>query len=174
MDTTTLLVNLLVLGVVLESDLGRRKIGWFRIARPLLTLPVVLMLVGLHPAGSGNGLLLDVAGAVVGILIGLAANQFMAVRYDAAKGRSISLAGPGYAAIWIGVVGARLLFSYGSNHWFRGQLGQFLATNQVSADALTAAFIFMAFGMALSRTAALGVRGVRVRPTVRRAVSPVG
>lgn len=162
MDTTILTVNLLVLGVVLESDMGRRRIGWFRLCRPLMSLPVVLMMVGLHPASSGNGLLLDVAGAVVGIALGFGASALMRVEYDPGKGRPVSRAGVPYAGLWVVIVGGRLLFSYGTNHWFGRQVGEFLANNQISANALAAAFILMAFGMAITRTASLAVRSVRV------------
>lgn len=162
MDTTILLVNLLVLGVVLESDLGRRRIGWFRLCRPLLSLPIALAMVGLHPARSGNGLLLDIAGAAVGILLGLAASALMRVEYDDGTGRAMSQAGFPYAVLWLVIIGARLLFSYGTTHWFGRQVGEFLATFGISADAFAAAFILMAFAMALTRTASLAVRSVRV------------
>lgn len=163
MDKTILLVNLLVLAAVLESDLGRRRIGWFRLGRPLLSLPVVLMVAGLHPAGSGTGLLLDIAGAVVGILLGLAAGALMRVEYDDAKRRPMSRAGFPYAALWLVIIGGRLLFLYGTTHWFGRQVGEFLVNNRISADAFAASFILMAFGMALTRTASLAVRSVRIR-----------
>jgi hypothetical protein len=162
MNTTVLVVNLLMLGVVLESDLGRRRIGWFRLGRPLLTLPVVLTMVGLHPASSGNGLLFDVAGAVVGIVLGLAAGALMRVEYDGAKGRAVSRAGLPYAALWLVIIGGRLLFLYGTTHWFGRQVGEFLVNNRISTDAFAASFILMAFAMALTRTASLAVRSVRV------------
>jgi hypothetical protein len=171
MTSTLLLVNLLMLGVVLESDLGRRKIGIFRIGRPLLSLPVVLTLIGLHPARSGNGLLLDLVGVVVGVLLGLAASALMTVEYDPLRGRAVSRAGIGYAAVWVAIVGARLLFSYGSDHWFGRQIGQFLLANRISVDAFAASFILMAFAMALTRTANLALRAAKTRPATRPAVS---
>lgn len=163
MDKTILLVNLLVLAAVFESDLGRRRIGWFRLGRPLLSLPVVLMVAGLHPAGSGRGLLLDIAGAVVGILLGLAAGALMRVEYDDVKQRPMSRAGIPYAALWLVIIGGRLLFLYGTTHRFGRQVGEFLVNNRISADAFAASFILMAFGMALTRTASLAVRSVRIR-----------
>jgi len=36
------ILQLVVLGVVLESDLGRRKIGWFRVLRPVITVVIIV------------------------------------------------------------------------------------------------------------------------------------
>ena len=36
------LLNLIVFAVVLEADLGRRKIGWFRVLRPLISTAAIV------------------------------------------------------------------------------------------------------------------------------------
>ncbi len=51
------------------------------------------------------------------------------------------------------IFAARLLFIYGTYHWFSGPLGQFLAAHQLGAAGLTNALIFMAIALALARTA---------------------
>lgn len=58
-----LLINVIVLFAVLEADLGpHRKIGWFRIARPLILagaiVPVYLKSLTTH----GTGLYLELTG----------------------------------------------------------------------------------------------------------------
>jgi hypothetical protein len=54
-------------------------------------------------------------------------------------------------AVWILVIGARLLFTYGANHWYSHAIGQWLATNRVTVDALTDALILLAIGLVLAR-----------------------
>ena len=53
MSASILIVNLAVLLVVLESDLGTRKVSAFRIARPLLMALGIVLLFIEHPATAG-------------------------------------------------------------------------------------------------------------------------
>jgi hypothetical protein len=177
MPASVWILNLTVLGVVLEADLGRRKIGWFRLLRPLLTVIVICPLfLSSIPTGRHN-LALQAAGIGVGVLLGLAAHLFMSVGYGPVKGRkgprdrAFSRAGFGYAAFWIAIFGGRLLFIYGTAHWFPVALGQFFAAHQLSAAGLTDALIFMAVATALARSALLGVRG---RAAGRRSAGETG
>jgi hypothetical protein len=63
------------------------------------------------------------------------------------------------------IYGGRLLFIYGTLHWFPVPLGQFMAAHQLSAAGLTDALIFMAVAMALARSALLsGVGGAAAPP----------
>ena len=61
------------------------------------------------------------------------------------------------------VVAARLYFAYGAHHVFSRSLGEWLYTNHVTVDALTAALIFFSVAMLLGRTGALAVRARRAR-----------
>jgi hypothetical protein len=87
----------------------------------------------------------------------------MKITYDDASRRSMSVAGPAYGAFWTLVIGARLLFTYGANHWYHSQLGHWLITNGITVDALTDALIFMAVAMAVTRTIRLAVGRTQVR-----------
>jgi hypothetical protein len=170
MPASVWLLNLIVFGVLMESDLGRRKIGWFRVLRPLLTTALIVPLFLDSIPTTGNNVALQVIGAAVGALLGLAAHLFLSVRFgpvkakkgaaagQGANGRPYSQAGFGYAAFWAAIFAARLLFIYGTIHWFPASLGQFMATHQLSAAGLTDALIFMAVTMALARSALLGAR----------------
>jgi hypothetical protein len=180
MPANVWLLNLIVFGVLLESDLGRRPIGWFRVLRPLITTAAIIPLFLTAVPTSGHNLLLQVVGAGLGMLLGLAAHLFISVSFDPARGRKrkaaskpasgrpVSRAGFGYAAFWAVIFAGRLLFIYGTLHWFTVPLGQFFAAHQLSADGLTNSLIFMALAMALTRSALLGIRG---REATRRAAA---
>ena len=60
------------------------------------------------------------------------------------------------------IVAARLYFAYGAQHVFSRSLGEWLYTNHVTVDALTAALIFFSVAMLLGRTGALALRARRV------------
>jgi hypothetical protein len=165
MPANVWILNLVVLGAVLEADLGRRKIGWFRLVRPLLTVILICPLFLESVPTNSHDVALQAAGIGAGVLLGLAAHLFVSVGYGPVKSRrgtrnrALSRAGSGYAAFWTVIYGGRLLFIYGTLHWFSVPLGQFMAARQLSAAGLTDALIFMAVAMALARSALLGVRG---------------
>jgi hypothetical protein len=175
MPTDVLIVNIAVLFAVLEADLGRRKISTFRILRPVLLAAGIIPLFIAHPATSGNGEVLEIALTGLGILLGIAAaGGLMKVRSDpsgSGGGRggggsgvhAVSTAGAAYAAFWAVVIGARLVFTYGANHWYTSQLAHWMVTNGISVDALTDALIFMAIAMAVTRSARLAVGRAQVR-----------
>ncbi len=180
MPANVWLLNLLVLGVLLEADLGRRKIGWFRLLRPLIATAVIVPSYLTSLPTTGNDVALQVAGAGVGVLLGLASHLFVSVGFGPPRGkkgklklerkgrsgRPFSRAGFGYAAYWAVIFAARLVFIYGADHWFPASLGQFLATHQLSAAGFTNALVFMAIAMAVARSALLAARG---RAAARRA-----
>lgn len=157
MDASIWIVNIIVLASVLGSDLGRRKVGAARLLRPAIAAAVIVPIYVKHPATHGTGLVLELAGAALGLLLGLAAAALMPVRRDGA-GVLRTHAGAAYAALWTAVIGARLTFSYGANHWFTNQLGTWMYQHQVSVDALTDTLIVMAIAMLLGRTGALAIK----------------
>ena len=119
MSASILIVNLAVLLAVLASDLGTRKVGGFRIARPLLIAFGIVPLFIEHPATAGSGEALELALTGLGVLLGIiASTRLMRINYDATKGRVVSQAGIAYGLFWCAIIGARLLFTYGANHWF--------------------------------------------------------
>jgi hypothetical protein len=153
MPTSIWMVNLFVLGVVLQADLGQRKVSWLRMLRPLAAGLLIVPLFVQSPQSSGDGLFFEVIAAVAGVLLGtIAGFGFMRVGVDAG-GRLISKAGIAYAAFWILVIGARILFSYGAYNWYGQALGQWMFSNQITVDGLTDGLIFLALAMAFSRSA---------------------
>ena len=164
MPTDVLIVNIAVLFAVLEADLGRRKISTFRILRPLLLAAGIIPLFIAHPATAGNGEILEIVLAGLGALLGVvAASGLMKVSFDGASQRCVSTAGAAYGAFWVVIIGARLLFTYGANHWYSTQLGHWMVTNGISVDSLTDALIFMAVAMAITRTLRLAVARTQLR-----------
>ena len=167
---SAILVDAVVLAAVLEADLGHhRKIGKFRLLRPLVIaagiIPLFLKAVTTH----GNGFSLEIAAASAGVILGLVAISLMTVYRSPKTGKPVSHATTPYALLWITVIGARAAFSYGSFHWFPEQLTHWCITNHVTGAGITDALIFMAVAMKLTRTIGLGTRAAALAHTSRSA-----
>jgi hypothetical protein len=158
MPTSALILSAAILIGVFTSDLGRRKVGSHRLLRPLLIAGSAGALYLTGFASSGSGLALELAGAGAGAALGLLVARLMRVESDSRSGVAVSQAGAGYALLWIAVVGARLVFIYGSQHWFSAALGSWMLAHHVTADALTDALVLMALAMTTTRTLSLLIR----------------
>ena len=168
------MVNGIVLAVTLHSDLGpHKKIGAFRLLRPVLTAGAIVPLFIDPVVKHGNGLAIELAGVAAGLLGGLIATSLMKVYRSPKTGKAVSAAGWPYALLWLLVVGARAAFSYGTEHWFPRQLDSWCLAHQVTGAAITDGLIFMAVAMVLTRTAGLAGRAalLRGRPVDERALS---
>jgi hypothetical protein len=157
-DASVWIPQVAILAVVLLSDYGVRKITTARLIRPFITAIVIIPFFFKGAAISGNGLLLEVAGLLAGIALGVLAASLMRVFADPATGRASTKGGLPYCLFWVAVVAARLYFAYGAQHVFSQQLGEWLYTNHITVDALTAAIIFFSVAMLLGRTGALALR----------------
>jgi len=169
-DASVLIPNLAILAVVLLTDYGTRKFTTSRLVRPFLTAALIVPFFFKGVATSGNGLLIEVAGIVAGLVLGVVAASLMRVFADDVTGRPMTKAGLPYALFWVVIVAARLYFAYGANHVFSQQLGQWLHTSHITVAALTAALIFFSVAMLVGRTAALGARARQA--SARRTAAP--
>jgi hypothetical protein len=167
MDASVLITSLVILTLILASDLGTRTITRLRLIRPVIASAIVIPLFFRSAAGSGNGLILEIAAAAAGLALGTGAAAAMRVSRDGRTGKAVSAAGAGYAAIWAAVTGARLFFDYGSNHLFTTQLVHWGTTTHITGSALTDALIFFSVAMMLARTGSLAARAHRATPASR-------
>jgi len=172
MSTTQYLLNAGLLAFVLWANLGTRTVNRARFTLPLLLVAVAAAVFLRNIPTAGNDLGLDAVGIATGAALGLVAAALVRVDRDAAGGL-VMRAGAAYAVLWTAVIGGRVLFAYGADHWFGQAIGQFSMTHEITgADAWTAAFILMSLSMVVVRVAATGVAAALVARRPAPAVAP--
>lgn len=162
MSSDQYLLNVALLGYILWSNLGTRVVTGRRFLIPLVIVAVAGTGYLRHLPALGNDRRLEMAGIVAGVVFGvIAASQVRAGRN--AEGRVTTTAGAGFAALWILVIGGRMLFAYGAQHWFASAMTTFSIQHRISgADAWTAAFVLMALAMLATRVLLGGVQALSV------------
>ena len=157
MTTPMYLLNLSLLAFVLWANLGTRTVTRSRLALPVLLVAVAGAVFLRDVPTAGHDVVLESAGAGAGVVLGVAAAALVRIERNRG-GRLVMRAGAAYAALWVAVIGGRMLFAYGADHWFPAAIGRFSMTHQITgADAWTAAFILLSLSMVLTRVAASGV-----------------
>jgi hypothetical protein len=161
MTTAQYLLNLGLLAFVLWANLGTRGVSRGRFVLPLLLVLVAGIAFLRDVPTAGNDVGLEVAGVAVGVALGLVAAALVRVDRDR-TGRLVMRAGAAYAVLWVVVIGGRVLFAYGADHWFPAAIARFSIDHRITgADAWTAAFVLMALSMVLARVAASGLLTAR-------------
>ncbi len=157
-------LNLGLLVYVLATNVGTR-----RLTRTRLTLPVVLVALAAavflrDVPTRGNDTTLELVGTLAGVVLGVTAGVLVRV-VPARAGRLVTTAGAAYATLWVAVIGGRMLFAYGADHWFSRSIARFSFQHGITgADAWTATFVLMALAMVLTRVLVTAVRaGLAVR-----------
>src|SRR4051812_14077730 len=168
MSTSGYLLNAALLLVMVATQCGRYQMTWRRFVYPVL----IVAGVGygfLHDLPTeGNDLNLDVVAATLGIGCGLLAWPLVSVSSE--RGRVIAQAGVAWAAVWVAVVGGRMLFAWQATHGSAHDIARFSVEHGITgSDAWTAAFVIMALAMVLARTAVMFVRTRRQTLVVQAA-----
>ncbi|ANF30736.1 hypothetical protein A0130_02715 [Leifsonia xyli] len=157
------LLNIGLLAFILISNLGARKVSSLRLLLPVLIAAVCGGLFLTDVPTAGNDVLLEAIGIGAGMALGVAAGFFM--RADVRDGVTVLRAGWSYALLWIVVIGGRMLFAYGADHWFPAQIADFSMSARITgAPAWAATFILMALAMVVARVATTTLRTWPLRP----------
>jgi hypothetical protein len=143
---------------ILATQLGRRTPTLNRLILPVLIVGGIGFKY-LHnlPTGTANHIL-EAAGVGAGILFGLASIALVNVSKDRETGRAITEAGLPYAAVWTAALAARMLFAYGSTHWFHTALAQFSISNHINPVTYGTFFVLMVLTMISIRTVSVIAR----------------
>jgi len=174
MSTALTLLNLAIVAVLLARDWGHRRVTLLGLLRPLLLAAVIVPFVMPGWDLTGNGLILAVAAAVVGAVLGVITCLFMRVAVDAA-GQTWTDAGLAYAVAWIVIAAARQAFIYGCQHWFTRNVGVFLVDNHISVDAFADSIMLLTLGTMVANRLTILVRSRRLAAGASPgAAAPVG
>jgi len=164
-----LIASASILTVILATDLGRRRVTTWRVARSLIAVAIVAAIFVHTFPTAGNDVSLQLAGIGVGVICGLAAAMLLPVRREP-SGEIFTRAGVAYAALWVVLSAARVVFAYGSEHWFPAAIVKFSIEYRLTGqDVYANAFVFMALAMVLTRSAVLLTRTNRLRGQVAAA-----
>lgn len=162
MTTTDWIIDIALIALVVLQVRGRRLT-----ARNLL-LPVGLVIWAatkyLHGIPTqGNDVVLVALGAAAGVALGVGAG--LLTRVEERAGSIFAKAGIAAAVLWVVGVGTRLAFQLYATHGGGAAIAHFSAAHDIrSGEAWVAALILMAMGEALSRTAVIAYRAVRLNP----------
>lgn len=151
MSSAQYALNVGLLVYILGSNLGTRRLSRARLLLPVALVGAAAWFFLRDLPTLGNDVQLELAGAGAGVALGVVAGLLVRVRQDH-SGAAVTYAGWAYAVLWVAVIGGRMAFAYGAEHWFPVAIGRFSVTHRITgADAWTAAFVLMALTMVLVR-----------------------
>jgi hypothetical protein len=163
MNTTEIITFAGLAAFVIATQMGRRRLTLRRLLLPFLAVGIV----GYHYLHSiptvGGDLDFEVSLSLAGALCGILAAGLMNVEREEQTGRIVTQAGFTYAALWVIVFGGRLAFAWAASHVWSHQVAQFSIQHEITSSAAwTAAFVFMALSMVLTRTIVVAFRALLI------------
>jgi hypothetical protein len=152
------------------------QIHGVRLTVRMLIIPVVVVgivafeyLHGIQ--GGGNNLLLVVAGALLGLVLGSGCGLATAV-YRNDRKAVMSKAGLLAAVLWVAGVGARLAFAIYATHGGATAIGNFSVAHHITSGQTWAnALLLMALAEVMSRSAVLAVKYWTLRSPANTALA---
>jgi hypothetical protein len=158
---TEYLLNIGILVLVLATNLGTRTLTRRRLVVPVLLVALAGGSFLRQLPTAGHDLELELTGLTAGVLLGVAAALLVRVRR--VGDRVVTSAGAGFAALWVAVVGGRVLFAYGAGHWYGPAIAEFSRSVRITgSSAWTAAFVLMALAMVVVRVLVTGAQAARL------------
>ena len=168
MTTTQWILNTALLAWVLLRNLGTKPVTPATYALPLLIVAVAGAVFLRALPTAGNDLALEGIGAMTGLLLGVAATAL--TRFDRREGRPVVRAGGAFAALWVAVIGGRVLFAEWATHDGARAVGEFSLRHAITgADAWTCAFVLLALAMVVGRLVSTAIMVRRPAVTAVRA-----
>lgn len=154
------LLNAALLLVVVRQIRGRRLSGAALYVPIAITAYAAFQYLHTIPT-AGNDLVLVVAGAGIGVVLGTLCGLFTLVSL-ASDGVPFARATGAAAALWIVGIGSRIVFSLWAQHGGGPALAHFSVVHSLSPAAWVTGFVLMAILEAAARTTVLVIRGRRV------------
>ena len=162
---------LLVIRQIREHPLDARSL-----AAPVLAVgAAAVMFLHSVPAG-GSDLVLEAACVLAGVAMGAIGGLATRLRLGA-DGRPLGRAGMVAASMWVGGVGARLVFAVAASNGAGPAIARFSVAHHITGSAAwVAALVMMALADVLTRLAVIYLRGRRLAaaPAVTAAGIPAG
>jgi hypothetical protein len=162
MSTSQYVLNLGLLALILVTNLGTHPLTRRRMLLPVALVAVAGYVYLRDLPTLGNDTRLELAGLTLGAVLGVVAALLVVVGRGS-DGRVVTTAGAAFATLWVVVIGGRVLFAYGAEHWFGPAIGRFSHIHEITGgDAWTAAFVLMALAMVVTRVLVTGAQATRI------------
>jgi hypothetical protein len=163
MTTSQYVLNATILVWILRANLGSHVLTPRRVLLPLAAAAIAGYFYLQDLPTAGNDLVMEAVGLAAGIAFGLL--SALLVRVHRTDRGVVVTAGAAFAALWVAVIGGRMVFAYGSDHWYTDAVVRFSIQHDITgADAWTSAFVLMALAMVATRVVATGLTAARTRP----------
>ena len=162
MTLETWILIIAVFAVVVFLRMGRHR---YTRRQRILSLAVLVVLALRYVKGmptTGNDVALEIACLGLGALFGFAMLASTAVEQDETTGHVWVRAGVVYLALWVVLLGSRVLFAYSATGWAHRSIGHFFITNHLSFTSITPAFVLMTIGSIGVVTIGIAIRALGI------------